>query len=88
MHRLDIARATGRAMELTAEHDGRLIVDVVADWARRHRQPFALVLTGPAGGRDEAGAGSVPIEVDALECCRRLGGRAHGDGLLATPVPF
>ena len=29
MHRVDIARATGRPMELTAEHDGRIVADVV-----------------------------------------------------------
>ena len=50
MHRLDICRATGRDMVLTPEHDGRLIADVVAEWARRHGQPFTLVLAGPAGG--------------------------------------
>jgi uncharacterized protein (TIGR03083 family) len=46
MHRLDISRATGRKMVLSPEHDGRLIADVVAEWARRHRQPFTLVLRG------------------------------------------
>ena len=40
MHRLDISRATGRPMELTAGHDGRLVADVVTEWARRHGQPF------------------------------------------------
>ena len=50
MHRVDIARATGREMVLTPEHDGRIIADVVAEWARRHGQPFTLTLTGPAGG--------------------------------------
>jgi uncharacterized protein (TIGR03083 family) len=44
MHRLDISRATGRPMELTAGHDGRLVADVVTEWARRHSQPFALTL--------------------------------------------
>src|ERR1700734_3065279 len=50
MHRLDISRAANRPMDLTAGHDGRLVADVVTDWARRHAQPFALTLTGPAGG--------------------------------------
>src|SRR5712691_708091 len=30
MHRLDVSRATGRSMEHTAGHDGRLVADVVA----------------------------------------------------------
>src|ERR1700683_741866 len=42
MHRLDISRATGRAVELTPAHDGRLVADVVGDWARRHGGPFTL----------------------------------------------
>ncbi len=50
MHRVDIARATGRDLVLTPEHDGRIVADVVAEWARRHGQPFTLTLTGPAGG--------------------------------------
>ena len=57
MHRLDIARATGRDMVLTPEHDGRIIADVVAEWARRHGQPFTLALSGPAGGQWRAGDG-------------------------------
>jgi uncharacterized protein (TIGR03083 family) len=35
-HRIDIARATGTAPELTAEHDGRIVADIVAEWSRRH----------------------------------------------------
>ena len=50
MHRGDIARATGRELVLTPDHDGRIVADAVADWARRHGQPFRLVLDGPAGG--------------------------------------
>src|SRR5262245_9548695 len=50
MHRADIARATGAAHVLTAEHDGVLVADVVAEWAARHGQPYTLQLTGPAGG--------------------------------------
>ena len=45
MHRADIARATGAEMFLTPEHDGRIIADVVAEWARRHGKPFTLALT-------------------------------------------
>jgi uncharacterized protein (TIGR03083 family) len=87
-HRGDICRATGRELVLTPEHDGRIVADVVAEWARRHGRPFALTLTGPAGGHWEAGTGGEEWELDAVEFCRILSGRAEGQGLLATPVPF
>jgi uncharacterized protein (TIGR03083 family) len=88
IHRVDICRATGREMVITAEHDGRLVADVVADWAARHGQPFALTLTGPAGGSFSSGQGGDPLELDAVEFCRVLSGRARGSGLLATHVAF
>jgi len=50
LHRVDIARATGRQMVQTAEHDGWIVGDVVADWAARHGRPFVLHLEGIAGG--------------------------------------
>jgi hypothetical protein len=87
MHRVDIARATGIDLVLTSEHDGRIIADVVAEWARRHGQPFTLTLTGPAGGHYTAGAGE-DITIDAVEFCRILSGRAPGTGLLTQEVPF
>jgi uncharacterized protein (TIGR03083 family) len=39
MHRMDLARATGRDPVLTADHDGVIVADIVAEWARRHGQP-------------------------------------------------
>ncbi|MEO8899020.1 MAG: maleylpyruvate isomerase family mycothiol-dependent enzyme [Candidatus Dormibacter sp.] len=88
VHRLDISRAVDRTMVLTPGHDGRLIADVVADWARRHGKPFSLVLTGPAGGCWRAGTDGEHIEIDALDFCWTLAGRLPGSGLLSTPVPF
>jgi uncharacterized protein (TIGR03083 family) len=89
MHRVDIARATGRPMVLTADHDGRIVGDVVAEWARRHGKPFTLTLTGPAGGVFTSGDGSgEAITIDAVEFCRVLSGRASGSGLLTQAVPF
>jgi hypothetical protein len=75
-------------MVLTADHDGRLVADVVAEWAGRHGQPFSLVLSGPAGGRWATDDGAEGIEMDALDFCWTLAGRAPGTGLLETPVPF
>jgi uncharacterized protein (TIGR03083 family) len=88
MHRLDICRATGHPFVETVEHDGRILADVVADWARRHGQPFALTLTGPAGGRWRTGTDGEHLELEALEFCRTVSGREPGAGLLDTPVPF
>jgi uncharacterized protein (TIGR03083 family) len=94
MHRIDIARATGRDLELTATHDGRIVADVVAELARRYRKPFTLTLTGPAGGEFIAGDGNgEKVTIDAIEMCRTLSGRPPADrqartGLLATEVPF
>jgi hypothetical protein len=88
MHRVDIARATGRELVLTADHDGVLIADIVREWAARHGQPCTLTLTGPAGGTWTWGDGGPTYELDAVEFCRTLSGRAVGEGLLATPVPF
>jgi uncharacterized protein (TIGR03083 family) len=90
MHRVDIGRATGRPIELTAEHDGRLVADVVAEWAARHGRPFDLVLTGPAGGHFVSGDPSEREhhELDAVEFCRIASGRAAGAGLLEQKVVF
>jgi uncharacterized protein (TIGR03083 family) len=88
MHRVDLSRATGQPLVLTAEHDGVLVADVVAEWAERHGQPYRLTLTGPAGGSWSAGTDGPVIEMDAIEFCRTLSGRNTGEGLLATEVPF
>jgi hypothetical protein len=88
MHRGDIARATGRELVLTADHDGRIVADAVADWARRHGRPFRLLLDGPAGGAFVQGNDGVELQLDAVEFCRVLSGRGDGDGLLAQEVPF
>jgi uncharacterized protein (TIGR03083 family) len=88
MHRSDIATATGRDIELTADHDGVLIADVAAEWASRHGQPCTLTLTGPAGGTWTFGGGGAAVESDAVTFCRVVSGRGTGSGLLATRVPF
>jgi hypothetical protein len=95
MHRIDACRATGAELALDDAHDGRIVADVVAEWARRHGRSFSLVLTGPAGGRFafESSSGSTSdatesVEMDAVEFCRILAGRAEGAGLLTTIVPF
>ena len=92
MHRVDIARATGQTMELTAEHDGRMIADMVAEWASYFDGPFVLELDGVAGGSFHRGDGGAPdcehVRVDAVEFVRIISGRAQGTGLLAHALPL
>jgi uncharacterized protein (TIGR03083 family) len=88
MHRVDLARATEAELQLSPEHDGRIVADVVAEWAKDHRQPFILHLDGPAGGHFGQGSGGQELRVDAIEFCRILSGRGSGSGLLTHPVPF
>jgi uncharacterized protein (TIGR03083 family) len=88
MHRVDISRATGRDLELTPEHDGPLVADVVAEWAARHGRPYRLHLTGPAGGTWSAGNDGPQLRLDAVEFCRVVSGRGTAPGLLAQQVRF
>ncbi len=92
MHRVDAAQATGRELVLSVDHDGRIIADVVAEWARRHGQPFTLTLTGAAGATftatGAAGAAAPALELAAVEFCQILAGRGEAAGLLETIVPF
>jgi uncharacterized protein (TIGR03083 family) len=87
-HRIDIHAAIGRPMQLTADHDGRLVADIVAEWAGIHGQPFELVLDGPAGGKFTQGVGGERVEIDALDFIRTLSGRLPGTGVLSHPLPL
>lgn len=87
MHRIDISRAVGRELS-PGENDRRIVEDAVGEWARRHQRPVEVVLSGPAGGRFLQGSGGPRIEMDALELCRVLSGRAPGGGLLGTKIFF
>ncbi len=88
LHRIDVARATGTDPAVGTDADRRLVEDVVVEWAGRHGQPMDLTLTGPAGGRFVQGVGGPAVQLDTVEFCRVLSGRAPGDGLLATRVLF
>ena len=88
MHRIDIGRATGREPVLTPVHDGRLVDDVVREWAAAHGAPYSLELTGPAGGRWGTEGAGEQLVLDAVDFCRSVSGRLPASGLLAQPVPF
>ena len=87
-HRIDLAAATGHDMGLTPEHDGRLVADIVAEWASIHGQPFELVLEGPAGGKYSQGVGGERVDIDAIEFIRVLSGRRPGTGVLSNALPL
>lgn len=88
MHRVDVCRAVDRPFQLTPEHDGQLVADVVREWADLHGEPFRLRLTGTAGATFGREGGGTDLELDAVQFCRILSGRSNGEGLLATQVTF
>jgi uncharacterized protein (TIGR03083 family) len=87
-HRIDVCHATGRPMDLKPDHDGRLVADIVAEWATLHGEPFELVLHGPAGGTFSQGHGGEHVEIDATDFVRTLAGRQQGRGVLGHPLPL
>jgi uncharacterized protein (TIGR03083 family) len=90
MHRIDISRALGRPVPATAEHDGRIVADIVAEWSTTHTDPFTLRLTGPAGGtysRSSEPAGET-VTIDAIDLCRILSGRGAPTGIMRHPFPL
>lgn len=77
MHRLDIARATGRPFTV-GEHDRHIVAQVVRDLARRWDGPaITLDLTGPAGGVWTVGTAATAdtIQADTIEMMLHLSGR-------------
>jgi len=87
-HRIDIHAVIARPMQLTADHDGRLVADIVAEWASIHGEPFELILDGPAGGKFSQGVDGERVEIDAIEFIRVLSGRRPGTGVLRHPLPL
>jgi uncharacterized protein (TIGR03083 family) len=87
-HRIDLCTATGHDMSSDANHDGRLVGDIVAEWASVHGEPFELTLQGPAGGTFASGSGGENVTLDAIEFIRTLAGRRPGAGVLRHPLPL
>ncbi len=88
MHRIDTCRAVGIQPELTPDHDGRLIEDMVSEWAKLYDLSITLHLDGPAGGTYVSGTGSEELAVDAVEWIWILSGRGSGPGLLQKELPL
>jgi len=93
MHRIDLAHATGIPLDVDAAHDGRIIADIVAEWAGYHGEAFTVHLTGPAGGTymqgsGMQGTGTETHTLDAIEFSRILAERVDGDGVLRHKLPL
>lgn len=87
-HRIDIHAVIGRPMELDPAHDGRLVADIVGEWAEMHGEPFVLNLTGTAGGNFSQGVEGEYVEMDALDFIRTLAGRLPGVGVMRHGLPL
>jgi len=83
-HRVDICAALGRDMELTPEHDGRLVADMVGEWGDLHGLAYELALTGAAGGTFTRGVGGARTELDAIEFVRIISGRLPDHGIVRS----
>jgi uncharacterized protein (TIGR03083 family) len=90
MHRIDLYRATNQPYPADASHDGRIVADIIAEWATTHSDPFTLHLTGPAGGTysRSSDARGETLQIDAIDCCRILSGRGTPVGVLHHPFPL
>jgi uncharacterized protein (TIGR03083 family) len=89
MHRVDIARATGRPLALDS-HDGVIVAQVITDLHRTWDGPPTLLeLTGPAGGRWTLGHGAptATIGADTGDYLRTLSGRNDHPALQADGDP-
>ncbi|MGH9080003.1 MAG: maleylpyruvate isomerase family mycothiol-dependent enzyme [Acidimicrobiales bacterium] len=88
MHRIDLATATAKRLDIDPDHDGRIVADLVAEWASTHGEPFTLTLGGSAGGQFRAGTGGEHVDSDAIEFCRIVAERGHSTGILRHPLPL
>ena len=83
MHRIDLARATGRPLVI-GDHDQHIVAQVIRDLARAwSAAPVALQLAGPVGGCWLLGAGDpvAVVRADTVAFMRALSGR-DGDVIL------
>jgi uncharacterized protein (TIGR03083 family) len=77
MHRIDVARATGRDLAFTTT-EADVVAQVVRDLSETWDGPVTrLVLTGHGAGAWTLGTGDLEatVEADAVEVCRMLSGR-------------
>jgi len=96
LHRVDLARATGRPLVL-GDHDREIVAQVVRDLGRAwSAAPVALELTGPASSCWLLGSGDpvAVVRAEAIAYLRALSGRdddvalelASGQASALTPI--
>lgn len=85
-HRLDLARAVDRTPVISSRLDGRIVADIVSDWASRHGQPYSLTLTGEAGGTFRSGSAGQSLTLDALDFARLMAGRRPDGDIPDSPL--
>lgn len=86
MHRVDLCRATGRPLELTADHDALIVADAAQSWVDT-TGAAGITLTGPVGGTIGEPT-PADLTVDAVEFARALSGRGVMPGVGADLVLF
>ena len=87
-HRIDIAHALAIEPDHDADHDGRILADIVAEWAATHGEPFTLVLDGAAGGTFVHGVGGEAVQLSVVDFVRTLAERTTGSGVLRHTLPL
>ena len=87
-HRIDIAHVLAAEPAHDAVHDGRILADIVAEWAATHGEPFTLVLDGPAGGTFVQGVGGEEIHISVIDFVRTLAERTTASGILQHTLPL
>jgi uncharacterized protein (TIGR03083 family) len=87
-HRIDIAHAIAMEPDHDAVHDGRILADIIAEWAATHGEPFTLVLDGPAGGTFVRGIGGEEVHISVVDFVRTLTERTTASGILQHTLPL
>jgi uncharacterized protein (TIGR03083 family) len=87
-HRIDIAHAIAVEPAHDAAHDGRILADIIAEWAATHGEPFTLHLEGPAGGTFVQGSGGEEVHISVVDFVRTLAERTTGRGVLQHALPL
>lgn len=88
-HRIDICHAISVEPDHDAKHDGRILADIVAEWAATHEDAFTLTLDGPAGGTFIRGtATDEDVHIGVVDFVRILAERTQGVGVLQHPLPL
>ena len=88
MHRIDLARATAKPLDLDPDHDGRIVADIVAEWASTHGEPFTLTLGGPAGGQFRPEPAVSTSTWTPSSSAASWPSAGHGTGILRHPLPL